>query len=123
MLDFLTTVKVPPVAVTPPREVGWREARRLGKVRKAFLVRDVVYGEAKLDALTAEQMAKLLGVSMTYVRAALRASFAERVSIMTGQRPLVSATAGTLEKAWASADAGAKAAFVQVRGDEILNAI
>jgi hypothetical protein len=56
---------------------------------RACLAAEILDGTVTLESLTIKSVATTVGVSVSYVHAALRATSAERQAITRGQRPLL----------------------------------
>jgi hypothetical protein len=62
--------------------------RKLGKAQRAVLGAEILEGTVTLTDLSAKQVAAAVGVSTTYLNAALRASTLHREAVQRGLRPL-----------------------------------
>jgi hypothetical protein len=126
MLDVANRIRtataiLPPVELTPARRYSWRELKGLSKVQRAFVIADAVRGVAELDPLTTRQMAKLAGVSATYIRYALGADIATRRAAVRGETSL--APKADLVDAWFAATPIEKSAFAKVLGEDVIDAV
>jgi hypothetical protein len=91
MLDKTTSYHVPTLMQPRVKTVTGRYLAhgKLSKPERAVLAADLHDGTAVLGRLTIAQLARLAGVSDTYVRAAIAASPERRRRVKAGEVPLV----------------------------------
>src|SRR5262249_22286244 len=101
------------------------------KPRRAFLGVDILAGKAQPVDLTRKHVARLVGVSVSYLEAAQRVAFSRpdlRSACESGLQPLLGAVArpGRAERLatmWAKASADERRAFIAMAGiDAVFNA-
>lgn len=131
MLPFFSSVKalVPMEAKAPYAPPKRRRLRKgdlqgLTKPQLAFVAADILQRRATLDLLTIARLSKILGVSKTYIEAALRTSPRERGEIETGRRPLIPQRASrSLVAAWDRASPDQQRELVREREQQILDRV
>ena len=72
--------------------------RKLTKPARALLAADVAAGKVQLGDFSERQLALLLGVSISYIRAARGLSDTQRIAVEHGFRPLVAAPSRALPR-------------------------